>query len=217
MPKDQKQKQKARMKKRRKDKARRAKTSKQFSVDNLIKHAREFPIMDCYINGDWQQGDGLVRIAISRELPEERLAFGSFLVDMLCLGVKDAMYFWDISRAEYESSFLPQLYMSDEAEECPVDLAHQIVYQAVDYAGQFGFKPHKDFLKAQYLLDPRGTHPEEHKLEFGKDGKPFFVAGPYDNVPVILKKLEKHAGEGNYFFNAPFDELLEDYDPEDDE
>ena len=34
-------------------------------------------------------------------------------------------------------------------------------------------------------------------------GKPFFVAGPYDDVDAILGHLERTAGEGNYHYIFP--------------
>ncbi|MBE9062172.1 hypothetical protein [cf. Phormidesmis sp. LEGE 11477] len=35
-------------------------------------------------------------------------------------------------------------------------------------------------------------------LEFGKDGKPLYVNGPYDNADKVIKTLEKSVGKGNY-------------------
>ncbi len=80
-----------------------------------------------------------------------------------------------------------------------------MIYASIEYAAQFGFEPQKDFALSQYLLVPRGELEEPYQLTFGKDGKPFFIAGPYDNVARILKQLEKTAGPGNYDFLAPID------------
>ncbi len=87
--------------------------------------------------------------------------------------------------------------------ECTIELAHQMIYQSIEYAEQFGFEPEKDFALSQYLLAPRGELEEPYDLTFGKDGKPFFIAGPYDNVARIMRQLEKTAGPGNYHFLAP--------------
>jgi len=88
---------------------------------------------------------------------------------------------------------------------CPVELAHQMIYASIDYAARFGFTPEKDYALTQYLLAPRGELDEPYKLTFGKNGKPFFVAGPYDNAERILKQLEKAAGPGNYDYLVPLD------------
>jgi len=49
-------------------------------------------------------------------------------------------------------------------------------------------------------LEVRGTLNELYQLPFGKNGKPFFIAGPYDNVEQILQQLETTVGQGNYDF-----------------
>jgi hypothetical protein len=41
-------------------------------------------------------------------------------------------------------------------------------------------------------------------LEFGREGKPLFIAGPDDDVPHILKQLEATAGRErfNYLYET---------------
>lgn len=73
-----------------------------------------------------------------------------------------------------------------------------MVIFVIEYAAQFGFAPEKDFALSQYLLAPRGELEEPYHITFGKDGKPFFIAGPYDNTALIVKQLEKTAGPGNF-------------------
>lgn len=40
-------------------------------------------------------------------------------------------------------------------------------------------------------------------VEFGKNGRPRFVAGPYDDVESILKQLEVKVGPGNFDYIVP--------------
>jgi len=37
----------------------------------------------------------------------------------------------------------------------------------------------------------------------GKDGKPFFIAGPYDNVDRIMAKLTRKLGPDGFHFLFP--------------
>jgi len=37
----------------------------------------------------------------------------------------------------------------------------------------------------------------------GREGKPFFVAGPYDNVDRIMAKLRRKLGEDGFHFMIP--------------
>jgi hypothetical protein len=45
-------------------------------------------------------------------------------------------------------------------------------------------------------------------LKFGRDGKPFFIAGPHDNPKLILKQLEQTAGAGNYDYLVMSPDML---------
>ena len=66
----------------------------------------------------------------------------------------------------------------------------------IDYAAQFGIRPHRDFRRSQLILDPPDAHPRTGAVVFGKDGKPLYVQGPHDNVQAILRQLDRTAGEG---------------------
>jgi len=35
-------------------------------------------------------------------------------------------------------------------------------------------------------------------LKFGRDGKPFYFQGPYDNTAKIFKALRESVGDGNF-------------------
>ena len=77
-----------------------------------------------------------------------------------------------------------------------------MIYASIEYAQQFGFSPEKDFALNQHILEPRGELDEPYNITFGRDGKPFFIAGPYDNVNRIIRQLEKTAGPGNFDYLA---------------
>lgn len=216
MAKNQHKKQQKAMKKRRKDKARKEQSSgnSALSMLGLIKKANQFPIVECLINAGWDQDTGgLTRIVITRQQPDGLYVFASFIVDMLLLGVKDAHSVANVTTSQIRE-MLTFVYPDTSTEPCDVALAHQIIYQSIDYAAQYDMKPNKDFKRARNVLDERGTYPETHSLTFGKDGKPLFISGPFDNVDLILKKLERTAGPGNYDYIAsvgsPFDDLLDD-------
>jgi hypothetical protein len=212
--------QKADMKKRKKAKERQRRASALVvpRANNLIRKARQFPVFECLINRDWETDDsGLVRILLSRSQPNDGgILFGTYLVDMFCLGLKNTHSDANVPVGVYRQDVLPQVFMDENPAECPLDLAHQIVYQAIEYAAKFGFKPQRDFKWSQYVLDERGKWPESHQLTFGKDGKPFFVAGPFDNIKTIKAKLDKNPGPGNYDYLVPLGDPMtmfdDDYD-----
>jgi hypothetical protein len=211
MPRDQRKYQKALMKKRSKQKAASQHKSPQqeftsLSPQAIIRRARTYPLFECLISDNWQKDDmGLIEILLARQQPDGDICFGSYLIDKYCLGLKNTFANAGFSRGRYQDEVRNRVFREQKPVKCPIELAHQMIYQSIEYAAQFGFEPEKDFALSQYLLATRGELEEPYQLTFGKDGKPLFIAGPHDNVARILKQLEKTAGPGNYDFFAPLD------------
>ena len=76
---------------------------------------------------------------------------------------------------------LPQL-ISGEPLPITMELAHELIWGGIEYAARYGFRPDPDFKLAQLVVDPPEAHPRTGAVTFGKDGKPFYVSGPHDNV-----------------------------------
>ena len=213
MPRDERKRQKALVKKRSKQKAASPHKSHRqdfasLSAQAIIRRARAFPFYECWISDNWQKDDlGLVEILVSRQQPDGDICFGTYLVDKYLLGVKNTFGNAGFSRVRFQNEVVNKIFRKLKPQKCPVELAHQMVYASLEYAAQFGFQPEKDFAVTQYILAPRGELEEPYQLTFGKDGKPFFVAGPYDNAPRILRQLEKTAGPGNFHYFMPIDAL----------
>jgi hypothetical protein len=168
------------------------------SPESILHEARTFPVLECWISEGWKGGgSGLVQILLARQQPNRKICCGSYLIDQYCLGLKDTFAKTNVSPDRYQ-----ELYASMDSRmkmtKCPIELVHQMVYAAIDYATQFGFQPQSDWAQSQYVLELRGELEEPYQLTFGKDGKPFFISGPYDNVEQIMKQLDKTAGPGNY-------------------
>jgi len=208
MPRDERKHQKALMKKRSKQKAASShrlpqETIMPLSKQTIISRARSYPIEECLISSDWERGSGLVQIVLARKQPDGAICYGVYLVDKYCLGLKNTFANAGFSRTRYEDEISGRIFKKVEAMTCPLELAHQMIYESIDYAAQFGFEPQADFATSQFLLAPRGELKEPYKLTFGQNGKPFFVAGPRDNALRIIKQLEKTAGPGNFDYFAP--------------
>ena len=213
MPRDPRKHQKALMKKRSKQKVASQHKSLQkvftsLSSQAIIRRARSFPLFECLISSTWQKDDpGLVEILLARQQPDGDICYGVYLVDKYCLGLKNTFARAGIPRTRYQNEASSNIFRSGKPVTCPIELAHQMIYASIDYAAQFGFKPEKDFELSQYLLAPRGELEEPYHLTFGRNGKPFYIAGPYDNAPLILKQLERTAGPGNYDYLVALDDL----------
>ena len=204
MARSEKRRQKSLAKKKRKQKRARERSSGGTSLgDNpksVIRLAGAFPIRECFCALSLHNETlGLGPLLIARDVPDGRIAFGVFLVDRYCLGVKNA-FCNVLPLAEYERKLKRGMLEQEPSEPIAVEAFHQIIYGAVDYARRYGFEPHKGFALASHLLDPRDRIPPGEPVEFGRNGMPLFINGPDDDVESVLATLDRTAGEGNYHF-----------------
>ncbi|MGA2490622.1 MAG: hypothetical protein ABSF99_10645 [Anaerolineales bacterium] len=167
-----------------------------------LQHAREYPILGCWIMSGWKK-EGITPVIVARQQEPDKVIFAVCLVDLYCLGVKDAYANADFSQAK----FLRQLpHMCGGAPEpCSAELAHEIIYGGLEYAQHYGFQPHRDFTAqmCDQVLDPPEAHSRINHVKFGYKGKPFFVSGPYDDerrINSVVKTLMNTAGEGNFHY-----------------
>ncbi len=73
----------------------------------------------------------------------------------------------------------------------------KLVYQTADYGQSLGFLPHHDFRHAQRLL--AGIDPSvcKEEFQFGQNGCPLFIPGPFDTperVRMIADRVTRHGG-----------------------
>jgi len=201
---DERRRQKKLMKKRKKDQLRKKKRAESVSFGlvsekNKILAARGLALYECLINPSWREQE-LATILISRRQPNGSILFGVYLVDVFCLGLKNTFCNVDFPVWRYETEVRDKVYREEEPVECPVGSAHHIIYGAIEFAGRFGFKPNRDFKLSQYILEPKESLEPCEGIEFGKDGQPFYIAGPGDNVEYVMRQLESVVGHENFGF-----------------
>jgi hypothetical protein len=165
--------------------------------------ASRFPILASWASEAlWQEGLG--NVCLSRSMPNGAVAFAVFLLDRYCLGVKNAFAAIS-SRFEYESK-IQKLTSQFGSRELPPATVRKFVEDAAAYAEELGFHPHADYRKSRLIFGDIDTSGCKETLEFGKDGKPFFFAGPHDGpsrCQAILKTLEEHCGPDGYHYWMP--------------
>ena len=167
----------------------------------LAGRPRTLEIHECLINADWQI-KGLATILIARKHKTGNITFSSFIVDIFCLGMKDANSAFNRFEEDYDE-YRDAIFGNNMNDEMHIsyDLAHNIIFGAIEYAKNLGFSPHKDWELSQFMLEPKSSPKvEKIEVEFGKDGKPFFISGPYDKVDSVINKLEKAVGTDNFTF-----------------
>lgn len=179
--------------------------------------AARWPVEECLITRDWQREGEIVQIIVARSGPDGSIAAGVFLVDLGCLGVKNAFARLFPTRADY--AMLRQSTGSRQAlVRADLNLVARVIGEAIAYARRFGFNPHRDFAEAAPLLEGADPDASTVHVPLGKDGKPYFIAGPHDNVPRIMAQLTRAVGAGNFEYLVPVSpEFLVAVDDEEDD
>lgn len=168
--------------------------------------ARKLPVYKTYISRDILI-NGMGHAIVVREKRNGDKVLGGYLLDVWCLGVKNS--FCKILDTHDFEDFIQGMFdnPSDPIVEADTDYTLNLVYGALEYAEDLGFAPHKDFSISKYILDPV-EHLIYIDIPFGKNGKPYFVSGPYDNVLTIRDTLMKSVGPEGFDFTVeadPFD------------
>lgn len=171
-----------------------------FDQSPYLQNAREYPLHGCWIMKGWQE-TGITPVIVARLQDNDRIMFGVYMVDYYCLGIKNAYTRVDYSRNRFERE-LPKL-CAEAPTSCSVELAHELIYGALEYAEKLGFEPHPNFYgqKVDQILDPADAHPRTNGVIFGKDGKPLYVSGPYDTEiksRSVVNTLMRTCGPGNF-------------------
>jgi hypothetical protein len=189
-----------------------------LSPENYLKNrARLLPLGECYINAKWKEG-GMASIIVTRRHITGFLTFALYQVDLYCLGVKNASWRFNESPAELEDIIDKQIVFSpdDSFIKTEYTLVHNIIYGALEYAEDLGFRPHKDFNLAQYILEEDDDRIELVDIEFGLDGKPAIFIGKETYPPGVISILQRSVGPGNFHIFTEDQKGYHDADNEDD-
>jgi hypothetical protein len=193
--------------------AKSGKVIQMLSPEKYIREkARTIPIYECMVNTDWEKSH-MANVVIARQHTNGNITACIYLVDLMCLGVKDTYYMFNIPLFEYKEKIDT---IRERSNLSPISYvqAHNIVYAGLEFADEYGFSPHKDFtLITNFMLEEDDDNIELIDIECGYEGKPAYMRSPFDDsnkVNRIISQLEKTTGPGNYII---FDEV-DDFDEE---
>jgi hypothetical protein len=199
-----KRRQKARQRKAAKRKKRTGR--RQFVIQSpraLLRASGSWPLYECLLTKEWQKKGTIIQILVARRSSQRQIAAGTFLVDLGCLGVKSAFgSLFDTSR-EYRQ-LRDGMKTRQDMIKADINLVAKIVREAIAYARDLGFRPDPDYRDAMPVLGDADPDACDVPIPLGgKEGKPFFIAGPYDNVDQIMAKLTRKLGPDGFHFLVP--------------
>ncbi len=164
--------------------------------------AASWPVFECMISAWWRDPANLTHILVAKAPPFGGVVCCVFLVDLGCLGPKNAFVSQFRTRCQYETEFRAIMMGQHPMISIEYPLAAKIISQSLGYARQLGFELPPRVAGALDALGPLGVAAQcqEEVPLGGKDGRPFYVAGPDDDVDSIMATLIRTCGHGNFQF-----------------
>jgi hypothetical protein len=162
--------------------------------------ATRSPIHECLMPQELFE-TGMGTVIVSRSIPNGRIGASFFLLDVFCLGVKNA-YFTVISPEEYDYR-LSEIRQRETLTLIHPTCARKVVEQAEAYARDLGFEPHADYRLAKKIFGDIDAAACPTSFTFGKDGKPLFISGPTDTparIEKIMATLTKRYGPEGFHY-----------------
>ena len=142
---------------------------------------------------------GMGNLVFSRSLPDGHMALAAFLLDVFCLGVKNA-FVAIVARDEYAQR-LSSWSAAESLQPMHPTCFRNLVEGGVAYAHDLGFSPHEDYAVASQIFGDVESTACPTRFEYGHDGKPFYISGPHETatqVQAIVEQLQRRLGTGNF-------------------
>jgi len=171
--------------------------SSQLSPKKYIEtRARTLPIYKCLVTKAWKEA-GEADVVVMRRHVNGNVTAGFYLIDLMCLGIKDTFYSFNEPEGDIYDRFPVEVdVMFDEV---GYALAHNIIYAGHDFALEFGIEPHKEFAVTKFILEEDNDNVPLINIPVGdENGLPHLIVHQPGEYSSELSKLMKNAGEGNY-------------------
>jgi hypothetical protein len=172
------------------------------SLPARVLRAAEAPIQHCLLSASLFEL-GIGTIILTRGVTPHHLAVGVFLLDVFCLGIKDAMF------KSLESNELALYVETTNAGLPPVALqpsdARKLLRDLAAWSQSIGFPPHRDFATVERIFGAVSADESEADFRFGRNGKPVYIPGPFDSATVVrrrVEQLQKHLGDDGFEFET---------------
>lgn len=170
---------------------------------------------EAFIEKSWRDS-GMTQLVVARIRSEGRAEIAFFLLDLWCLGVKNAFLAAATTEAEFREIVrerLPEEFRERFHPAC----AKKMIEGAIAYASTFGFAPHRDCRQARRALGGLEASDCPETFTFGRKGKPCYVQGPNDTperTQRVLAMLAARCGKDGFNYLVTADDGAGEVDEE---
>jgi hypothetical protein len=166
----------------------RAEKAKSVQQESQLRYLSKWPIVSAYAPFDARDDYTMQYALIVRQRPNRQYVVGIFLIDTLCLGVKNC--FMRVIRPHQLPSLLEKIETVMPMDTVSPSYVTTFVHKAVEYAKSLGFEPQGDYQVVKESLEGIPLDPSL-TFTFGKDGEPVHTPEPYDSPEFSNNVLEK--------------------------
>lgn len=171
------------------------------SGHSIARAASQWELYACDIDASWQE-DSFGNLVVARISPNgSTLCTASALLDFGCLGVKDVAIQPAAFRTRFDELRAERIADAPRVE-ITSDDALRILSTARDYGHSLAFPQAADLDKMLLLLADADADRSTLEVTTGRDGKPFYIAGPRDNAQSVIRHLTNLLGPDGFDFIA---------------
>ncbi len=164
--------------------------------------AVQSPIQHCLVTESLFE-TGIGTLILARGATPHHLTFGSFLLDVFCLGIKDVMF--ESLEGDEFAAYVEATDAGASLASIDPHHARKLLRDLAAWSQSIGFAPHRDFTTVERIFGDVSADESEVDFQFGRDGKPFYMPGPFESATLIRRRIEqlrKHLGEQGFEFET---------------
>ncbi|HEV7599311.1 MAG TPA: hypothetical protein VGO49_03530 [Bradyrhizobium sp.] len=170
------------------------------SLPARVLRAGQAPIRYCLLTEALFDA-GIGTLIVARGATPHHLAFGSFLLDVFCLGIKDVMF--DSRESDEFDRYVAVTDAGSPLASVDPGDARKLLRDLAVWSQSIGFPPHRDFAAVEQIFGDVGADASDVDFQFGCDGKPLYIPGPFDSASLIrrrIEQLQKRLGDDGFEF-----------------
>jgi hypothetical protein len=160
------------------------------------------PIQHCFLPESLFE-IGIGTLVLARGATPYNVAFGSFLIDVFCLGIKDVTF--ESVEAEVFEMYMEATDAGSPMVSVDPGYGRKLLRDLAAWSQSIGFPPHRDFAAVERLFGDVSADASEAEFQFGSDGKPLYISGPFDSPSLIrrrIEQLQKRLGDDGFEFET---------------